>query len=182
MTRMRKLHSDAKVAQQRVKRLSEKLAIRTELNGIAVDPELHCDLSSICNDTASNSLILEKHPPGSFGHIFWEQQQKACSIKNPRSMKWHPLMIRWCIYLRHMSSSAYETLRASDVIKLPSQRTLRDYSYYTTAQAGFSASTDQQLLTAAKIESEKDKFVILLMDEMHIRDEIVYDKHSGMHV
>jgi hypothetical protein len=29
-----------------------------------------------------------------------------------------------------------------------------------------------------KFESEIDKFVILLMDEMHIRDDIVYDKHS----
>ena len=95
-------------------------------------------------------------------------------------MRWHPLMIRWCIYLRHLSSSAYETLRSSDVIKLPSQRILRDYSYYTPAQPGFSASIDQQLLSYAKIESVRDKFVILMMDEMHIRDDIVYDKHTGM--
>jgi hypothetical protein len=68
------------------------------------------------------------------------------------------------------------------VIKLPSQQLLRDYSYYTTGDAGFSASTDQQLLSYVKFESEIDKFVILLMDEMHIRDDIVYDKHSGISV
>lgn len=26
-----------------------------------------------------------------------------------------------------------------------------------------------------------DKYVIIIMDEMHIRQEIVYDKHTGMY-
>jgi len=26
---------------------------------------------------------------------------------------------------------------------------------------------------------EKDKHVILLMDEMHIKEDVVYDKHTG---
>jgi hypothetical protein len=76
--RMRKLHSDVKVSQQRVKCLMTKLADKTELNGVTVDSELHSDLSSICNNAASNSMIMEKHPPGSFERIFWEQQVKAC--------------------------------------------------------------------------------------------------------
>jgi len=48
------------------------------------------------------------------------------------SMKWEPVIIRWCLYLRHPSrSSAYEVLRESGIIKLPAQRTLRDYTYFT---------------------------------------------------
>lgn len=40
---------------------------------------------------------------------------------------------------------------------------------------------DQQLIDLAKIDScpEKDKYVIIIMDEMHIREDIVYDKHTG---
>ncbi len=37
------------------------------------------------------------------------------------------------------------------------------------------------LIKATKLEScpERDKYVILLLDEMHIRQDIVYDKHTG---
>uniref|UniRef100_A0A7M5V6L6 Uncharacterized protein n=1 Tax=Clytia hemisphaerica TaxID=252671 RepID=A0A7M5V6L6_9CNID len=34
--------------------------------------------------------------------LLWEQQKKAAKLKKPTSMRWHPVMIRWCliIYLR----------------------------------------------------------------------------------
>ena len=37
------------------------------------------------------------------------------------------------------------------------------------------------LIHAAKVDScpEREKNVILLLDEMHIREDIVFDKHSG---
>jgi len=88
---------------------------------------------------------------------------------------------RWCLYLRHLSSSAYELLRNSGILKLPSQRTLRDYTYYTEAATGFSSSVDQQLMDTANIFNcpERDRNVVILLDEMHVREDIVYDKHSG---
>ncbi len=90
-------------------------------------------------------------------------------------------MIKWCLYLRHHSSKAYETLRDSGCLVLPSQRTLRDYSNAVKAEAGFSSDVDWQLLQAAKLSMSKSyhALVILLLDEMHIREELVYDKHSG---
>jgi hypothetical protein len=147
----------------------------TEHSGVRVDSDLQSDLSTIVNEATPS--VLMQHQQGSFERIFWEQQVKALSLKNSRSMKWHPLMIRWCIYLRHVSSSAYETIRS--IIKLPSQRTLRDYTYYTQAKPCFSAVVDKQLLDYANMTCDGDSYVILMMDEMHIRDDIVYDKHSG---
>ena len=73
-------------------------------------------------------------------------------------------------------------IRESGVIKLPSQRTLWDYTYITKAKAGFSSDVDEQLMKAAKLDlcAERDKCVIIiLMDEMHIKEGIVYDKHAG---
>lgn len=92
------------------------------------------------------------------------------------------MLRRWCIYLRHLSSSAYELLCTSGVLKLPSQRTLRDYTYYTQSCNGFSVSVDRQIMDMANINScpERDKYVIIIMDEMHIREDIVYDKQSGV--
>ena len=93
-------------------------------------------------------------------------------------MRWHPLIIRWCLYLRHLSGRSYELLQESGVIKLPSQRTLRDYTYYTKATCEFSEDVDQQLMMAAKIHScpEREKYVIILMDKMHIKEGLVYDE------
>ena len=49
-------------------------------------------------------------------------------LKDARLMGWHPLIIKWCLYLRHLSGKAYETTRSSGCIKLLSQRTLRELS------------------------------------------------------
>jgi hypothetical protein len=46
---------------------------------------------------------------------------------------------------------------------------------------GFDVSVDKQLMELAQIDSceTRDKCVIIIMDEVHIREDIVYDKHSG---
>ena len=84
-------------------------------------------------------------------------------------------MIRWCLYLRHYSSKAYDD---SGCIVLPSQRTLRDS---IRADAGFSSEVDQQLLQATKLSTSPSYHALqlLLMDEMHIQEELVYNKHNG---
>jgi len=79
------------------------------------------------------------------------------------------------------SSGAYETLRESGCLHLPSQRTLRDYVHYADASVGFSSAVDRMLMQAAKVDTcpEREKCVLLLLDEMHVREDLIYDKHSG---
>lgn len=81
-----------------------------------------------------------------------------------------------------MSGRAYEMLRESGVVKLPSQRTMRDYTYHTQATVGFSDEVDRQLMEAAKIQScpEREKYVIIIINEMHIKEDVVYDKRRGI--
>ena len=88
-------------------------------------------------------------------------------------------MIRWCIYLRHQSQSAYETLR--QYISLSSQRTLRHYTYHVRPMSGFSSDVDRELHRAANLDQckEREKYIILLLDEMHVKEYLVFDKHSG---
>ena len=96
-------------------------------------------------------------------------------------MKWHPIMIRWCLYLRHQSGKAYETLCDSGVLSLPSQRTLHDYTHFVKSGNGFSAAVDDHLLKAMKLASCDDhhKLVIPLLDELHIKENLVFEKHDG---
>ena len=76
---------------------------------------------------------------------------------------------------------AYETLRQSKCITLPSQRTLRDYTHHLKPGSGFSAGVDIQLCQAAKLDQceERDRIVILLLDEMYVREDLVFDKSTG---
>ena len=178
--RMMALHSQMRICKRHISRLYVCIDNLIEQRSVEVDDDLDKHLKSITEQYSST--IAESHPEGSFARSFWESQCKALSLKNMKSMRWDPVIIRWCLYLRHLSgSSAYEMLRESGVIKLPSQRTLRDYTYYTKAAAGFSDDVDKQLMEAAKIDAcaEHEKFVVLLMDEMHIKEDLVYDKHSG---
>ena len=50
-------------------------------------------------------------------------------------------------------------------VRLPSQSTL----------TGFSITVDKQPMDLAKVDScpERDKYIIIIMDEMHIREDIV---------
>ncbi len=61
---------------------------------------------------------------------------------NAKQMRWHPMMIRWCLNLKLLSSSAYHSLRTSGFIKLPSERTLRDYTNYFKSKEGFQPEVD----------------------------------------
>ena len=166
--------------QQAIDHLRDQVKKLIDKNAKEVEDDLDEALVEIVRE--KSPFIASRYEEGSFARVFWDAQQKAASVKNTKSMRWHPLMIRWCLYLRHLSSSAYETIRESNVIKLPSQRTLRDYTYYTKATMGFSADVDEQILKAAKLDScpERVKYIIILMDEMHIKEGLVYDKHTGI--
>lgn len=176
--RLHRLHNLTRSSAKQLQRMKDKIAKATEAKGIEVDTTLQDDLLEIMSNNTER--VTAKHPPNSFPTIFWQQQQEA-AIKDPRGMRWHPLMVKWCLYLRHLSGSAYETLRTSGILKLPSQRSLRDYTHYVPASAGFSNAVDIQLMEAANIAScpEYEKNVLLIMDEMHIKESLVFNKHTG---
>ena len=108
--------------------------------------------------------------------VFWDQQIQASKYSNPKSMKWNLIFIKWSLYL---SGKSYELLRRSGCIKLPSQSTLRDYAHHIPTNTGFSTENDQQLVDAAFLSEKLNICVLLVMDEMHIKHDLVFDKHSG---
>ena len=102
-------------------------------------------------------------------------------MNDAKSIEWHPLMIKWCLYLRHLSGKAYETLRASGCIKLLSQRTLRDYTHCVSSTTGFSNAVDQHLMDIVDVSRypEFKKNVVIIIDEMYIKEDLVFNKVSG---
>ena len=96
--------------------------------------------------------IEQVYPEGTFANIFWKEQLKAASLKDNPSMRWHPLMIQWCINLKLLSSFAFHAARTAGFFKLPSERTLRDYTHYFKHEAGFQHEVLQQLQRESKVE------------------------------
>ena len=122
--------------------------------------------------------VHEEYPKGSFKRVFWDQQLEASKGKDSRQIRWHPAMIKWCLHLKFISSGAYHALRNAGVITLPSERTLRDYTHWIRAGVGFLPEVDAQLVKEPNILEEKDRFVVLLWDEMKIKENLVFDKHT----
>ena len=175
--RLRRQHSELRKTNKQIERLRERVAALITDGQEEVDEELDSDIREMVEEHEDSAL--EAYPENSFQHIFWEEQKKASGLKDKRSMRWHPMFIRWCLYLRHVSSRAYDVLRQSGCIVLPSQRTLRDYTHYTSAKIGFCEEVDKLLVSSIDFSVERNRYVGLVVDEVHIRDNLVHDKHDG---
>ena len=166
-------------AQETIKRLKDKIRKLSEDNGTFVDKDLNEDLLNVM--ISSNDSVKKAYPEGSFSRLFWEEQLKAASVKDARLIRWHPVMVKWCLNLKLLSSSAYHAMRRSGFIKLPTERTLRDYVHYTSNKCGFQDTVHQQLLQEvdqANIPSSR-RYVSLILDEMKIKEGLVYNKFTG---
>ena len=117
------LRQRAKSAESALRYMKKKIEISNKKLGVEVDDDLHGGLQSILSENSSS--ILEKYPEGSFHHLFWNQQVKALST-SPKQCRWHPMLIRWCLHLKMLSSAAYDSLRG--ILRLPCGRTLQDYT------------------------------------------------------
>ncbi len=84
--------------------------------------------------------VQKTFPPDSPQHIFWQQQCRYNELKEKRQMKWHPLLIRFALNLKYLSSTAYQAIRESGMIALPSERTLYDYTHWVKPHLVFSMS------------------------------------------
>lgn len=177
--KMSKLKKRVVVAERQANKLSARIRELTQRQGESVDHNLHSDLLSIMSD--STDLINNAYQEGTFARVFWEEQLKVASVKDSRQARWHPLMIKFCLNLKLISSSAYHALRTSGFVRLPSERTLRDYTHYFRSCPGFHSDLNLQLKKEAALESlpESRRYVALLIDEMKIKEDLVYDKYSG---
>lgn len=138
---------------------------------------MHSDMSALMNEM--NTEVCTKYAEDSFRYLFWQQQMQASKTTNQKQMRWHPIMIRWCIFMKSKSTSGYDALRK--ILKLPSSRTLRDYTHIYKPQIGFQKEVDEQLCREIQLDqlAEWQTSIGILFDEMKIREGLVYNKHSS---
>ena len=100
----------------------------------------------------------------------------SCSAKGVR---FHPMIITFCLSLAAKSASSYEEIRNSDTLKLPSQRALRGYRNFVKPKPGFNKLVIDELVGLTKSYSNTQRYIVLLFDEMKIRSNLVFDKNTG---
>lgn len=167
-----KLKSRMRLCEKKVKYIKAKIGESVTKKGINADDSLHEGLHMIMDD-----MIKKKYSENSFHRLFWSQQVQNVS-RDSRHRRWHPMLIRWCLNLKMLSSSAYDSLRR--ILTLPCGRTLQDYTHFIKAGVGIQADVTRQLMSEVKIETLEDwqKYVTVVFDEMKIREGLVYDKHG----
>ena len=177
-----KLKKRAKSAEVELQKLKVKVRELTQNQGQIIDGAFHDDLFGIMQE--NNEEVKKKYPEGSFQRLFWEEQINAARVKNSRQIRWHPLIIRWCLNLKLLSSAAYHATRTAEFIKLPSERTLHDYPHYFKSKVGFQLEVTRQLQKEAKIEDlpENRRFCALIFDEMKIKENLFTISMVGKYV
>lgn len=93
------------------------------------------------------------------------------------------MIVKWCLYIRSKRAEAYNSVKDTGFIKLPSARTLFDYSHFTKSALGYQPDIVKVLHEeAAKLGMLKGtfkSFTGVLFDEIKIKQDLVYDKHTG---
>jgi hypothetical protein len=151
----------------------EKMKIEVDKKSIPVTNDLSNDLLSIISDSS------DKMTP--FIKLFWDQQKKIAS-RAAQGRRYHPMIIRWCISMAAKSASAYDELRETfkdSTIILPNRRVLRDYTNVIPPKTGFNPGVIKELVQTTKGYSDCQKYVFILLDEMKIQGNLIWDKHSG---
>ena len=98
-----------------------------EKSSIQIDHMLDNDLTSIVSEN-SNRLTP-------FMNLFRQQQKKLFKCSN-KGVRFHSMLMRFFLSLWSKSSSAYEKLRDSVALVLPSSRTLWDHKNFIQPMAG----------------------------------------------
>ena len=136
-----------------------------------VDDGISADLIKIMSNTEESEV-------SPFIKFFWEEQQKYLNVSCKTSIRYHPIIIRYCLALQAKSAAAYNEIRYDEktgtgFVALPSQRRLRDYKNYIHPKHGFNHEIINELKNKIKVFSDIEHFMVILFDEMEIQENLV---------
>ena len=168
-----KLRATVKATRLECKQLEDRVKeLETRINedGVPISEALEKDILKIMG-----GQNLEATPHMKF---FWQQQMKLLQTEK-MARRYHPQIIRFALSLHGKSPAAYREIRDSGAMILPSERVLRDYKNYFKPKAGLNVDNIESLRDKASSAAGIQRYVVLVMDEMKIQSNLVFDKYSG---
>ena len=139
-----------------------------------------------CDKTFSKKKQLKSHIVGhtgsesdSFFLLLLQDQAKALNMPS-RQMRWHPMVLKWCLRLYCKSHSTYSELRDSGFLRLPSGRTLSDYKNSCSSKSGWQTSVFQRMKSSCEQQTVPNvgKLGALIFDEVKIKEGLLFDPSS----
>ena len=172
-----KTSSERVIAALQLKRLEckqtklelEQMKMEINKSSVIIDKELSDDFTTIFSNAKDVTPFMK---------LFWQQQQELMKTGGT-NVRYHPMIIRYCLSLAAKSNSAYEELRNSGVLVLPSTHTLRDYKNVIKPQTGFSRQVIEDLINTTSSYFDVQRYIVLLFDEMKVKANLVFDKYTG---
>lgn len=177
--RLQNVHQSLRLANQQIRRLEAKVDSLISKDGISLHEDDATDMSTVFSEV--NSIVTKSFPPNTPQRIFWEHQMTYNQLKDKRQMRWHPLVLRFALNLKYMSTSAYRAVRQSGIINLPSERTLSDYTHWVSAHSGVQIEFIEHfkhMMESDVSPSEKHQCAVS-MDEMKIKTGLVFSRRTG---
>ncbi|PFX17564.1 hypothetical protein AWC38_SpisGene18105 [Stylophora pistillata] len=146
----------------------QEMKLEIEKSSVEIDHELSKDMTDILGQAEITPFMS----------LFWQQQKKLHNSTST-GVRYHPMIIRYCLSLAAKSPSCYEEIRKSGILVLPSQRTLRDYRNFIRPKRGFHENVIEELKALTDKYFDVQRYVVLLFDEMKIMSNLVFDKVTG---
>ncbi|XP_065656351.1 uncharacterized protein LOC136081897 [Hydra vulgaris] len=162
---------------QRIIKLQARVKKLIKTDGLYIDNDTH----KIVKESLLSELNKNPFNSESPQFLLWEQQKLQAGLKNSKAMKWHPIMIRWCLSIYLKSPSTYKHICKTQFLNLPCKNTLLQYVNFTQLGCGFNHNVIERLIIQANICKLQDfeKNVSLVFDEMKIKSGLVFSSTSG---
>ena len=109
---------------------------------------------------------------------YFTPDQVRTVLSGKTRTKWSVEDIRNAVTLRTLSTSAYRYLRTKRTIPLPGLSALRRWTRSISCQPGILVDIIELLRQKALLLDEREKVLVLSVDEMSIARSMEYDKHS----
>ena len=95
-------------------------------------------------------------------------------------MRWHPLVIKWCLRIYFKSHGLHKDLRNSGGLKLPSGRLLSDYKNFWAPKSGWNMANLEKMKTQFKQMKppKRAKLGGLVFKEVKIKEDLVFDSKN----
>ena len=134
-----------------------------------------------CTKTFTKIKSLKSHireHTGSASDIFLQTliKDQATALTTPsRSMRWHPLVIKWCLRMWTKSHAIYDEMRELSGLKLPTGRTLSDYKNYKHPESGWKEENIENMKLRLNSLKLPNHAIVggLYFDEVKIKEGLV---------
>ena len=122
--------------------MKKKIQSLNRRDGIQLQPDLEKDIQDIVNSSADSATATFLR--GTFQRLFWEEQVKAYKTKSATGMRWHPVIVRWALHIKMLSSSAYHAFRSIPAEGPP----LRWKKHFDISSTSLALNSEKNLLPA----------------------------------